>query len=182
MNQPYSPQPDSAASSDEIRLAFSLARRDILTYNLHFNRGLIYLSIILFVMLVPAIGISLKYPSGDLGMFYMWLAIGIGLALIMCSSSLIAIYIQVYYIKNDVVEKAMEFRNYIINSAGIAIFTSNSRLTRPWKDIVKVIESRRGFYFLTGDKAAIIIPHHVFESEAAIKNLRLIIASGKQSK
>jgi hypothetical protein len=175
-----SPGHDRADSqSEEIKLSFSLTRRDILNYNLHFNRGLIYMTIILGLLLIPGLILAFKYHTGDSGMFFMWLAIGVGMALVMCFSSLSAIFIQVYYIKGDVVEKAMEFRSYIINSAGIAIFTSNSQLIRSWKDIIKAVESKHGFYLRTSDKAAIIIPHHVVESVISLENLKQIIGKGK---
>jgi hypothetical protein len=176
LNEPANNQP-----TDEIRLSFSLTRRDVLYYNLHFNRGLIYMSIILAILLVPAIIIAIKYPHGDLGMFYMWMAIGVGLALIMSSSTLLAIFIQVYYIKNDVVDKAMEHRNYIINSAGIAIYTPKSQLVRSWKEIIKAIESRSGFYLRTSDKAAIIIPYHVLESDSVLETFKRILAAVKSN-
>jgi hypothetical protein len=182
MDQQPLKKPDRSQSADEIRLSFSLTRRDVLAYNLHFNRGLIYMSIILAILLAPAIIIAIRYPHGDLGMFYMWMAIGVGLALIMSSSTLLAIFVQVYYIKNDVVDKAMDHRNYIINSAGIAIYTPESQLVRSWKEIVKVIESTSGFYLRTSDKAAIIIPHHVIGSDSVLETFQRILAVCKPNK
>jgi hypothetical protein len=182
MDQPPLQKPAHNQPADEIRLSFSLTRRDVLAYNLHFNRGLIYMSIILTILLVPAIIIAIKYPYGDLGMFYMWMAIGVGLALIMSSSTLLAIFIQVYYIKNDVIDKAMEHRNYIINSAGIAIYTPKSQLIRSWKEIAKVIESNSGFYLRTSDKAAIIIPYHVIESDSELETFQRILTASKSNK
>jgi hypothetical protein len=179
MNQQPLKEPTGSQSTDEIKLSFSLTRRDVLAYNLHFNRGLIYMSIILAILLAPAVIIAMKYPHGDLGMFYMWMAIGVGLALIMSSSTLLAILIQVYYVKNDVVDKAMEHRNYIISDAGIAIYTPKGQLVRSWKEIAKVIESNSGFYLRTSDKAAIIIPYHVIESDSVLEALRRIFAAGK---
>jgi hypothetical protein len=175
-------QSESNQSADEIRLSFSLTRRDVLAYNLHFNRGLVFMAIILFLMLTPSIIIAIKNPTGDIGMFYMWLAIGIGLAFIISFSSLLAIFIQIYYIKNDVVEKAMELRNYIINNAGVAIYTSNSRFTRSWKDINKIIITKNGYYLRTSDKTAVIIPFHAVESESMRQNLKQIIDIGKSSR
>jgi hypothetical protein len=182
MDQQPLKKPAGSQSTDEIRLSFSLTRRDVLAYNLHFNRGLIYMSIILTILLAPAIIIAIKYPHGDLGMSYMWMAIGVGLALIMSSSSLLAILIQVYYVKNDVVDKAMEYRNYIINNAGIAIYTPKSQLIRSWKEIVKVIESNSGFYLRTSDKAAIIIPYHVIESDSELETFKRLLTAAKSNK
>lgn len=167
--------------ADEIRLSFSLSRRDVLAYNLHFNRGLVLLAIILLLSLPLSIIIAIKNPIGDIGAFYMWIAIGIGVAFIMCFSSLMAIFLQVYYVKNDVVEKAMELRNYIINSAGIAIYTDDSRFTRSWKDVIKIIKTKNGYYLRTGDKAAIIIPFHVVDSEIKRQSLQRIIAKNQLS-
>lgn len=150
-----------------------------MAYNLHFNRNLVYLTIALFILLPPAITIALKNPNGDIGMFYMWLAIGIGLAFTMCFSSLFAIFLQVYYVKNDVVEKALELRHYVINSAGIAIFTDNSRFTRTWKDINIIIKTKSGYYLRTSDKAAVIIPVHAVDSESTLKKLIHIIENAK---
>jgi len=172
--------PDSV--NDEIRLSFALTRRDVLAYNLHFNRGLVFLTLFLFLLLLPSLIIALKYPTGDIGTFYMWITIGIGIAFVITFSSLLAIYIQVYYIKNEVVEKSMEFRNYIINSSGIAIFTANSRFTRTWKEIIKIIKTKNGYYLKTSDKAAVIIPFHVIQSEAERNVLKRIINTARISK
>lgn len=168
-------------NTDEIRLSFSLSRRDVLAYNLHFNRGLVLLAIILFLLLPISIIIAIKNPTGDIGTFYMWLAIGVGLAFIMSFSSLMAIFIQIYYVKGDVVEKAMEFRNYIINSAGIAIYTADSRFARSWKDIIKIIRTKNGYYLRTSDKAAVIIPFHVIDSDITRQNLQRIITANNSS-
>ena len=161
----------------EIRLSFSLSRRDVLIYNLYFNRSLVFLTIILFLLLPISIIVAVKNPVGDIGVFYMWLAIGVGLAFIISFSSLLAIFIQVYYVKNDTVEKSMELRNYIINSAGIAIYTDNSRFVRSWKDMLKIIKTRNGYYLKTSDKAAVIIPFHVIDSESKRQSLQRIIAA-----
>ncbi len=174
-------QSETGQGTDEIRLSFSLSRRDVLAYNLHFNRGLVLLAAILFLLVPVSIIIAIKNPTGDIGAFYMWIAIGIGLAFIMCFSSLMAIFLQVYYVKNDVVEKAMELRNYIINSAGIAIYTDDSRFTRTWKDVIKIIKTKNGYYFRTSDKAAIIIPFHVVDSEKKRQSLQRIITTSKIS-
>jgi hypothetical protein len=174
-------QSDMGQGADEIRLSFSLSRRDVLAYNLHFNRGLVLLAVILFLLVPPSIIIAIKNPTGDIGAFYMWIAIGIGLAFMMCFSSLMAIFLQVYYVKNDVVEKAMELRNYIINSAGIAIYTADSRFTRSWKAVNKIIRTKNGYYLRTSDKAAIIIPFHVVDSEIKRRVLERIITANKLS-
>ncbi|GEM_PF-3264761 len=166
----------------EIRLSFSLSRRDVLIYNLYFNRSLVFLTIILFLLLPISIIVAVKNPVGDIGVFYMWLAIGVGLAFIISFSSLLAIFIQVYYVKNDTVEKSMELRNYIINSAGIAIYTDNSRFVRSWKDMLKIIKTRNGYYLKTSDKAAVIIPFHVIDSESKRQSLQRIIAANKTSR
>jgi hypothetical protein len=166
----------------EIRLSFSLSRRDVLIYNLYFNRSLVFLTIILFLLLPISIIVAVKNPVGDIGVFYMWLAIGVGLAFIISFSSLLAIFIQVYYVKNDTVEKSMELRNYIINSAGIAIYTDDSRFVRSWKDMLKIIKTRNGYYLKTSDKAAVIIPFHVIDSESKRQSLQRIIAANKTSR
>lgn len=170
-----------SAPADEIRFAFSLTRKDILWYNIHFNRGVVFLGIAFTLMFIPGLLLAFRHTGTDLGTFYMWLEIGICLGWIMCFSSILAIFLQVFYLKSEAVEKAMEFRHYIINTAGVAVYTSQSKLTRTWKDIIKTIKTNNGFYLRTSDKAAIIIPRHVLKDTQELENLERLLKNAKQN-
>lgn len=174
--------PNQTPNSEEIKLAFALSKKDILWYNLHFNRGVIYLGILFSLLFFPGLLLALQHPAGDLGTFYLWLEIGICLGWVLCFSSILAIVLQVFYLKSPVVEKAMEYRHYVINSAGVAVFTSDSRLVRTWREIIKIIRTKHRFYLRTSDKAAIIIPGQVLKDAEGIENLKRILKNAELNK
>ena len=169
----------STQGAEYLQLTFALTRQDIFRYNLYFSRGVTILAIIFAVAFVPSLLLALGRPHGDLGTFYLWLVIGIGLGILVCASVILAIYFQVYHIKSVIIERAMESRSYLISSAGLAVSTTTGQMTRTWADIPRVVETRHGVYLCTRDKAALIIPYHVvggIERLAIFK--RLLIESG----
>jgi hypothetical protein len=170
---------DKSVSPDKIEMSFSLTRKDILWYNLHFNIGIIILAIIFLVLLLPGLILTLKYPGGDLGMFFVWLEIGFALGLLICLGVILIIVLQIFYIKSDAVDKAMRKRNYIINSAGVAVFTDEGQLVRAWTDFKKINHTRQGYYLRTSEKVAIILPLWAFKSPEDLLAFKALVKSQK---
>jgi hypothetical protein len=170
----------ASGNRSSIKLSFSLTRNDILWYNLHFNRGVIVLAVVFLILLFPGLLLAIHNPGGDIGTFYIWLEIGFAMGLIISISGIIAIVAQVFFIKSEAVEKAMQLRNYNINSDGVEISSAEGHLARSWDDFKKIIKTRRGYYLRTSDKAAIIFPNWVFNSADDYEAFKKLIKPSKK--
>ena len=159
----------------EINLSYALNRHDLFWYNLYFARFLVA-GFLVFLFLFIAVFIwAVKTPLGDLATTLIWVEVGLGIGLSICAGSIASIALQVYLVKNETITKAMTKRNYIINTAGIAVFDDRSKIVRTWKDVVKVNKSRQGFYIRTSGKLAIIIPRRELSDPVKLKTLEKIV-------
>jgi hypothetical protein len=154
---------------ENISLSFALTRGDLFWYNMHFIRLLIFGAIIFFVLAIGVFVFSLNTPTGDYKTTLVWMVMGFGAGFSICAGSIAVVVLQIYFVKSEAVDKAMTVRNYIVNSAGIAVFNDKKRITRTWLEIRRVIKTRHGFYIKTGDKIAIVLPRHVFSGPDQIQ-------------
>ena len=162
-------------SSKSISLSYALTRSDLFWYNIYFIRWLVIGAIVFFALAIAAFIFAMKTPTGDLKTAIIWAVMGFGVGFSICAGSVAAISLQIFLIKNETVNKAMTRRNYIINSAGIAVFNEQGKIVRPWKEIKRIIKTRNGFYIKTGDKIAIVIPRHVFADPYEIRQFENLI-------
>jgi hypothetical protein len=166
---------DSALSNKTINLSFALTRNDLFWYNIHFARlPMLGFFVFLFLFIAGFI-LAIQTPKGDLQTAFIWTEIGLGIGLSICMGTISAIVLQIYFLKSTTVTRAMSERNYIISSAGIAVSDERNRLNRTWQEVRNVIKTRKGFYFRTGDKLAIIIPRHVFKDRNDLKAFEEIL-------
>jgi hypothetical protein len=166
-----------AADSDNIRLSFSLTRADILWYNLHFARFIVLGLIAFFMLFVIGLIAIVSAPKGDLQIAFIWIEMAIGIGFSICAGIIAAIVIQIYFQKTASVKQAMAEKSYIIDSTGITVFDDSHRIVRSWQDILKIITTRRGFYFRTGDKLAIVIPRRVLKDSHELKAFENILVA-----
>ena len=162
-------------TSKDIRLSFALTRTDLFWYNIHFVRLLVIGAITFFILAVGVFTYTLSVPTGDFKTTLIWVVMGCGIGFSLCSGTIAAIVLQVFFLKNESVARAMTFRNYIINEAGVAVFTDKAKIARTWKDVRKVIKTRHGFYIKTGDRIAIVLPRHVFTDKEEIEHFQKLI-------
>jgi len=161
---------DTDFGSDKaINLSYSLTRSDLFWYNIYFIRWLVIGAIVFFALAISAFIFALETPTGDLKTTIIWAVMGFGVGFSICAGSVAAILLQIFFVKNEAVNKAMNRRNYIISSSGIAVFNEQGKIIRTWKEITRIIKARHGFYIKTGDKVAIVIPRHVFANNHEIK-------------
>jgi len=155
---------DVELSEVNINLTFTLNRNDIFWYNLFYARFLVIGVIVFLILMVVGLIVTVNTPKGDLRTTLYWIELALGIGFSICLATISAIALQVYIVKNKTIEKAITKKSYIINSAGIAIFDERRKLTRTWKDIVKIDRSRQRFYIRTSSKLAIIIPYREFNN------------------
>ena len=159
----WGPQQSSTPGDDiGINLSFALTRTDLFWYNMHFIRLLIIGAIVCFILAIAVFIFSLNAPPSDFKTTLVWMVMAFGAGFSICAGSIAVVVLQIYFVKSEAVDKAMTTRNYIINSAGIAVYNDQRRITRTWREIKKVVRTRHGFYVKTGDKIAIVLPRHVF--------------------
>jgi hypothetical protein len=156
-------------SDKSINLSYALTRSDLFWYNIYFIRWLVIGAIIFFALAIGAFIFTLKMPTGDLKTAVIWAVMGFGVGFSICAGSVAVVLLQIFFVKNETVNKAMTRRNYIINSAGIAVFNDQGKIVRTWRDIRRIIKTRHGFYIKTGDKIAIVVPRHVFGNNVEVK-------------
>ena len=161
----------------EISLSYALNRHDLFWYNLYFARFLVVGFIVFLSLFILVMIWTINTSSGDLATTLIWVGVGLGVGLSICTGSIASIALQVYLVKNETINKAMTKRNYIISSAGIAVFDDRSKIVRTWKDVAKVNKSRQGFYIRTSGKLAIIIPRREFNDPVKLKTFERIIKS-----
>ena len=161
-NQNAGPGENGRQDTGDVNLSFALTKTDLFWYNIHFARFIVWGALALFIMFAAGAVLVLKTPSGDLQTAFVWGEMAIAVGLSMCVGIIAAIALQVFFLRNETVAMSMEKRNYIINSAGITVYNDRRRITRTWRDILKIIRTRKAYYFRTGDKLAIIVPFRVF--------------------
>jgi len=162
-------------SNKSINLSYSLTRSDLFWYNIYFIRWMVIGAIIFFALAVGTFIFTLKMPTGDLKTAVIWAVMGFGVGFSICAGSVAVVLLQIFFTKNETVNKAMTSRNYFINSTGIAVFNEQGKIVRTWREIKSIIKARHGFYIKTGDKAAIVIPRHVFANNNEIKLFETLV-------
>lgn len=166
---------NSEPSIKDINLAFSLTRDDLFWYNIYFARLMVFGFFLFLILFIAGFIVILNTPSGDLQTTFVWVEIAIGAGLSVCVGTIAAIALQVYFLKSGAIEKSMTERNYIISTAGIAVFNERGKIMRTWKDVKKIIKTHHGYYIRTGDKLAIIIPHKELQDPEILKLFIAII-------
>jgi hypothetical protein len=164
------------SAGDNINLSFALTRTDLFWYNMHFIRLLIVGAIVFFILAVGVFVFSLSTLPGDYRTTLIWLVMAFSAGFSICAGSIAVVILQLFFVKNETVNQAMIGRNYIVNSAGIAVYNDKRRITRTWREIRKVIRTRHGFYIKTGDKIAIVLPRHVFNGPDQIRQFEQFAA------
>jgi hypothetical protein len=170
-----SPDDESDLIDENIQLSFALTREDLLWYNLYFVRYLVYGFFVFLFLFAIGFIMALKTPRGDLQTALIWLEVFLGIGISICAGTMTAIVLQIYFLKNRTVDRAMTQKNYIINSAGVAVFDEKNKIVRTWNKVLKVIKTRQGFYIRTGDKLAIIIPRRAFKDADELKVFEKIL-------
>jgi len=171
--------PEDSGASMTINLSYSLTRSDLFWYNIYFVKWLVIGAVVFFTLAITAFVIALKTPSGDLKTTIIWAVMGFGVGFSICAGSVAAILLQIFFVNNETVNKAMTRRSYIINSAGIAVFNEQGKITRTWKDIKSIIKTRHGYYIKTGDKIAIVIPRQAFASQSDLEIFKELVKLAK---
>lgn len=166
-----------AKSENTINLSFALTKDDLFWYNLHFIRLFVIGFFIFLLLFIAGFILVIKTPKGDIQTTFIWMEIGFGIVLSICMGAISAIVLQVYFLKSNIIARAMSTRNYIIDTAGIAVFDKRGKIVRTWKDVKKIIKTRKGFYFRTSDKLAIIIPRRVFKDPDMLEEFENIITN-----
>jgi len=151
-----------------INLAFGLTKSDLLSYNFHFMRLLMVGAAACFILAVAVFIYSQNIPPGDYRTTLNWVVTAFGVGFSLCGGPIAVVILQLFGSKNEAVNKAMAWRNYIISSSGIVVFNDQGRISRTWRDVKKVIKTRHGFYLKTGDKLAFVLPRHVFNGPEEI--------------
>ncbi|MCD6161393.1 MAG: YcxB family protein [candidate division Zixibacteria bacterium] len=165
----------SESSIRDVNLTFLLTRDDLFWYNMYFTRLMVFGFFVLLILFMAGFIVIINTPSGDLQTTFVWVEIALGAGLSVCIGTIGAIALQIYFLKGGGIEKSMTERNYIISMAGIAVFTERSKIMRTWKDVIKVIKTRHGYYIRTGDKLAIIIPHRELKNPDDLQAFKEII-------
>lgn len=163
-NRNNGPGRDPNSESDSISLSYSLTRADLFWYNIYFVRLLVVGSILFFILTIAVFIVTLYTPPGDLKTTLIWVIMGFGAGFSLCAGTIAAIILQIFFLKNESVSKAMSLRNYMIDASGIAVFNEQGRIVRAWKDIRRIIKTSHGFYVKTGDRISIVLPRRVFNT------------------
>ena len=166
---------NSEPSIKDINLTFSLTRDDLFWYNIYFARLMVFGFFLFLILFVAGFIVIINTPSGDMQTTFVWVEIAIGAGLSVCVGTIAAIALQVYFIRSGVIEKSMTERNYIISTAGIAVFNERGKIMRTWKDVKKVIKTHHGYYIRTGDKLAIIIPLRELQNPDNLESFKKMI-------
>lgn len=161
-NNGHSENGKSNTADRSINLSYSLTRSDLFWYNIYFVRLLAVGAILLFLLTIAVFILTLYTPPGDLKTAFLWVVMGLGVGFSLCAGTIAAIILQIFFLKNESVNKAMSLRNYVINSSGIMVFNEDGKITRTWNDIRRIIKTSHGFYVKTGDRIAIVLPRRVF--------------------
>ena len=152
------------AGCNSISLSYSLTRADLFWYKIYFMRLLVVGAVLFFILAIAAFIITLYTPPGDLKTTLVWVIMGFGAGFSLCAGTIAAIVLQIFFVKNESVNKAMSLRNYKIDSSGIMVFNEQGRIVRTWKEIRSIIKTSHGFYVKTGDRIAIVLPRRVFST------------------
>ncbi|OQX92760.1 MAG: hypothetical protein B6D58_01290 [candidate division Zixibacteria bacterium 4484_95] len=172
---------DNSRNSQEktIQISFSLTRADLLWYNLYFIRWIVFGAIVLILFFLAGLVWFLNTPKGDLQTAIIWIVIGLAAGFSVCMGSIVAIILQIYFIKSETVAKAMTPKSYIINSQGITIYDKRNQINRPWVQVMNVIRTKRGFYIQTGDKISIVLPRRDFKDPKDLQTFNDILVKYK---
>jgi hypothetical protein len=172
---------DNSQESKEktIHLSFALTRADLLWYNLYFIRWIVFGAITLILLFITGLVWYVITPKGDLQTAIIWIVIGIAAGFSVCMGSIMAIILQIYYIKNEIVTKAMTKKNYIINGQGLTVYDERGQITRTWTQVKNVIRTKRSFYIRTGDKMSIVLPKRDFKDPKDLQVFEEILITHK---
>lgn len=179
-NTEYQNQDNSQESQDKtIRLSFALTRTDLLWYNLYFIRWIVYGAILLILLFIVGLIWSVNTPKGDLQTAMIWMVIGLAAGFSICMGSIMAVVLQIYFTKSEIVAKAMTRKNYIISNAGVAVYDERGQIMRTWTQVKNIIKTKHRFYIRTGDKMSIVLPKREFKSPDDLQAFEGIITHYK---
>jgi hypothetical protein len=170
---------ESQSQDKTINLSFALTRNDLLWYNLYFIRWIVYGAMLLILLFIGGLIWSVSMPQGDLQTAMIWMVIALAAGFSICMGSIMAVVLQIFFTKSEIVAKSMTRRNYIVSSTGVAVYDERGQIMRPWAQVKNIIKTKHRFYIRTGDKMSIILPKREFKSPDDLQAFEGIISHYK---